>query len=152
MAVDFVIRNARLPGSPEIVDIALEAGKIAAIAPGFVCEAPEYDACGRLACGGLIETHIHLDKAGIIGRCSICSGTLAEAISETAKAKAAPHGARIVWKPKKRFTNHESTTPTKMPSRPPRLDNVIVSTRNCRPTSCDSSTGNKLSAMLFATS
>lgn len=37
----------------------------------------------------MIETHIHLDKAGIIGRCVLCTGTLAEAVSETSKAKAA---------------------------------------------------------------
>ena len=35
-----------------------------------------------------METHIHLDKAGIMGRCAICAGTLAEAVRETAKAKA----------------------------------------------------------------
>ncbi|MBW8789610.1 MAG: amidohydrolase family protein, partial [Rhizobium leguminosarum] len=38
---------------------------------------------------GLIETHIHLDKAGIISRCNLCTGTLAEAVSETSRAKAA---------------------------------------------------------------
>jgi hypothetical protein len=43
----------------------------------------------RLVCSGLVETHIHLDKAGIVGRCAICTGTLSEAVSETAKAKAA---------------------------------------------------------------
>ena len=89
MALDLVIRNARLPDSAELTDIAIEAGAIAAIAPRFVCDSPEHDAEGRLVCGGLIETHIHLDKAGIIGRCAICEGTLAEAVSETAKAKAA---------------------------------------------------------------
>ena len=89
MAIDFAIRNVRLPHSVETTDIAIEGGLIAAIEPRFVCDAPEYDAGGRLVCGGLIETHIHLDKAGIIGRCSICEGTLREAVSETAKAKAA---------------------------------------------------------------
>ncbi|CAM5771626.1 amidohydrolase [Labrys miyagiensis] len=89
MAVDFVIRNVRLPGSQDMTDIVVEGGRIAAIAPGFVCDAPVHDAAGRLACAGLVETHIHLDKAGIIGRCMLCSGTLAEAIAETAKAKAA---------------------------------------------------------------
>lgn len=89
MAIDFVIRNARMAGSTEPIDIAFEAGRIAAIAPRFVCDAPEYDAGGKLACAGLIETHIHLDKSGIIGRCNLCTGTLAEAISETSRAKAA---------------------------------------------------------------
>jgi cytosine/creatinine deaminase len=89
MAIDFVIRNARLPESPEPADIAVSDGIVAAIAQNFVCDAPEHDAGGRLVCGGLVETHIHLDKAGIMGRCTICAGTLAEAVSETARAKAA---------------------------------------------------------------
>ena len=89
MAIDFAIRNVRLPHSLQPTDIGVEGGLIAAIEPGFVCDAPEHDAGGKLVCGGLIETHIHLDKAGIIGRCSICAGTLAEAVSETARAKSA---------------------------------------------------------------
>ncbi len=89
MAIDFAIRNVRLPNAVETTDIGVEGGLIAAIEPRHVCDAPEYDAGGRLVCGGLIETHIHLDKAGIIGRCAICEGTLGEAVRETAKAKAA---------------------------------------------------------------
>jgi cytosine/creatinine deaminase len=88
MAIDFAIRKVRLPHSLQSTDIGVEGGLVAVIEPGFVCDAPEHDAGGKLVCGGLIETHIHLDKAGIIGRCSICAGTLAEAVSETAKAKA----------------------------------------------------------------
>jgi cytosine deaminase len=89
MAIDFAIRNVRLPHSLQSTDIGVEGGLIAVIEPGFVCDAPEHDAGAKLVCGGLIETHIHLDKAGIIGRCSICAGTLPEAVSETAKAKSA---------------------------------------------------------------
>jgi cytosine deaminase len=89
MAVDFVLRNARLPHSETLQDIAVAGGKIAAVQERFVCDAPEADAEGRLVCAGLVETHIHLDKAGIVGRCAICQGTLAEAVSETAQAKAA---------------------------------------------------------------
>jgi cytosine/creatinine deaminase len=87
--MDLVIRNARLPNDGIATDIGIEIGRIAAIAPRIVCDAPEFDAGGRLACSGLVETHIHLDKAGIVGRCAICAGTLSEAVSETAKAKAA---------------------------------------------------------------
>ncbi len=89
MAIDFAIRNARLPNGLQPTDIGVEGGRIAVIESGFACDAPEHDAGGKLVCGGLIETHIHLDKAGIIGRCAICAGTLAEAVSETARAKAA---------------------------------------------------------------
>ncbi|MBY5334781.1 amidohydrolase family protein [Rhizobium leguminosarum] len=89
MAIDFVIRNARITGSTEPTDIAFEAGRVAAISPRFVCDAPHHDAGGKFACAGLIDTHIHLDKAGIISRCNLCTGTLSEAVSETSRAKTA---------------------------------------------------------------
>ncbi|PYE29219.1 cytosine deaminase [Rhizobium sp. PP-CC-3A-592] len=93
MTIDFVIRNARLQGREGVTDIAFENGVIAGIADSatrsFVCDAPERDAEGHLLCRGLVETHLHLDKAGIIGRCTLCTGTLAEAVAETSRAKAA---------------------------------------------------------------
>jgi cytosine deaminase len=46
------------------------------------------DLQGRLVLPGLIETHIHLDKACILERCSLMAGTLAEAIEQTRLAKA----------------------------------------------------------------
>jgi len=50
------------------VDIGVAGGKIVAIEKGLAAEAEIYDAGGRVACGGLIETHIHLDKSRIIDR------------------------------------------------------------------------------------
>lgn len=88
-ADDFVIRGAMLPGRAGIEDILVRAGRIAALGPDLVCDDPSFDAAGRLVTAGLVETHIHLDKAGIIGRCRICAGTLAEAVAETSMAKAA---------------------------------------------------------------
>jgi cytosine deaminase len=41
-----------------------------AIEPQLATEARVYDGQGRLACAGLIETHIHLDKSRIIDRCA----------------------------------------------------------------------------------
>ncbi|WP_174800921.1 amidohydrolase family protein [Martelella limonii] len=87
--IDFLIRNARLSGGETPVDIAFAGSRIASVATGIACDAPSFDAGGRLATPGLTETHIHLDKAGIIGRCALCEGTLSEAVRETAKAKAA---------------------------------------------------------------
>jgi cytosine deaminase len=52
------------------LDIAVEHGRIVAIARGISAEAEVYDAHGNLACPGLIETHIHLDKSRIIDRCA----------------------------------------------------------------------------------
>ncbi len=71
--MDFVIRNARLaeaaPDRPA-VDIGFRGGRIAAIERSITSQAPAYDAKGCLACAGLVETHIHLDKSRIIDRCA----------------------------------------------------------------------------------
>ncbi len=88
MSFDLVIGNVRLAGRPEPVDLGILAGRIAAIAPRIVDDAPRADGEGVLAFGGFVESHIHLDKACILDRCSICEGTLAEAVAETARAKA----------------------------------------------------------------
>lgn len=75
--MELVLRNARLPEQPAdapLVDIGIEAGRIAAIAPGLRAgregAAEEIDAGGRLVAPGLIETHIHLDKSRILDRCT----------------------------------------------------------------------------------
>lgn len=71
--MDLVIRNARLAGhAPDQppVDIGIENGRIAAIARGLTAGGVTYDAGGRLACPGLVETHIHIDKSRIIDRCA----------------------------------------------------------------------------------
>jgi cytosine/creatinine deaminase len=79
--MDLVIRNARLADratdktSDEFWDIGIERGRITALARSQSGEArgydgAVYDAGGRLACPGLIETHIHLDKSRIIDRCA----------------------------------------------------------------------------------
>ena len=69
--MDLIVRNARLPDRPpeEVWDIGAAGGKIVAIDRGLAGAADTYDAGGRLACAGLIETHIHLDKSRIIDRC-----------------------------------------------------------------------------------
>src|SRR5258708_25032662 len=70
--MDLIIRNARLADrrSDELTDIGIADGRIAAIEPGFSAEAEVYDAQGRLACPGLVESHIHLDKSRITDRCA----------------------------------------------------------------------------------
>src|SRR5690348_14572636 len=52
------------------MDLGIDEGRIAAIAPRLAADGPSFDAQGRLACPGLIETHIHLDKSRIIDRCT----------------------------------------------------------------------------------
>jgi cytosine deaminase len=70
--VELIVRNARLFDrlSDGPLDIAVERGRIAAIGRGISAEAEVYDANGNLACPGLIETHIHLDKSRIIDPCA----------------------------------------------------------------------------------
>ncbi|HEY4859336.1 MAG TPA: amidohydrolase family protein [Xanthobacteraceae bacterium] len=70
--MDLIVRNACLSDRPagELIDIGIEGGLIIAIERGLAAEAAVYDAKGRLACPGLIETHIHLDKSRIIDRCA----------------------------------------------------------------------------------
>lgn len=89
MRADTLLRDLHVPGRVETVDIALRDGRIAAMAPRLVCEAVDVeDFAGAFAFPGFVETHIHLDKACILGRCRICEGTLAEAVAETSRAKA----------------------------------------------------------------
>ena len=53
-AVDLILRNARLAGAApsSLVDIGVEAGRIAAIGSGLAAEGDSYDAAGRLVCAG----------------------------------------------------------------------------------------------------
>ncbi|MBX9591843.1 MAG: amidohydrolase family protein [Hyphomonadaceae bacterium] len=70
--MDLIIRGARLADriSAGPLDIGVSKGRIAAIEPKLDAAARIYAADGRLACPGLIETHIHLDKSRIIDRCA----------------------------------------------------------------------------------
>ena len=71
--MDLIIRNVRLAGGTapaDPVDIGIEKGRIAAIGPKLPASAKTYDAGGRLACPGLVETHIHIDKSRVIDRCA----------------------------------------------------------------------------------
>jgi cytosine/creatinine deaminase len=88
--MELVVKNARLPGGDDAVtDIVISGGKIAAIEPRVDSGRPSIDAEGRLVSPGFVETHIHLDKACILDRCTLTRGDLEEAIAEAAKAKAA---------------------------------------------------------------
>ena len=85
--MDLIIRNARVSGEAP-VDIGIAAGRIVAVEPALAADGPEYDAAGHLACGGLIETHIHLDKTRIIDRCPPEDGRNANAVPRVAAVKA----------------------------------------------------------------
>lgn len=78
------IMNARLANQPGLHSLLIEDGRFVA---ALAAPAETLDLQGALVLPGLIETHIHLDKACIIDRCRQQEGTLAEAIRETARAK-----------------------------------------------------------------
>ena len=85
-----ILRNARIDGRDDIVDIALDAGRIAAIEPpDVVRSARSLDVGGRYVSPGFVETHVHLDKSRILDRCDAPEGTLEAAIREVANAKSA---------------------------------------------------------------
>ncbi len=86
-AFDLIIRNALLRSSAAPVDIGVKGGRIAAIEPKLACEAVEIDAGGHLALPGFVDTHIHLDKACLLGRCGHNHGSVTEAIRAVAGMK-----------------------------------------------------------------
>src|ERR1700681_2838232 len=86
-AFDLIFRNARTRSQAIPVDIGVSGGRIAAIEPRLACEATEIDAGGRLVLPGFVDTHIHLDKACLLGRCGHDHGTVSEAISAVAAMK-----------------------------------------------------------------
>jgi len=88
MSLDLVLKGARLAHkSDELVDIGFKNGLIADIATHTRCDCPTENLDGRLVMGGFVDSHVHLDKSYISGRCNCVTGTLQEAIAETAKAK-----------------------------------------------------------------
>ncbi len=86
--MDLVFRNTRIADDAPLQDVAIENGKIAAIAPKFEGQATqEVDAAGRVLIPGLVESHLHLEKAYVKDRKPNRSGTLAEAIAVSAALK-----------------------------------------------------------------
>ncbi|MEN2750141.1 amidohydrolase family protein [Psychrobacter sp. FBL11] len=96
---DLTIKNAQLMGYQYPVDIHIKDGHIANIdvVEDDITDNESdkksktsknvYDAKGNFVCSGFFESHIHLDKACILDRCSVQEGTLQEAVEETGKAK-----------------------------------------------------------------
>ena len=85
--MELVVQGARLPEGGGLVDVGIAGGRIVAIEAGLPVDGPVLDAGGCLLVPGLVETHVHLDKACIADRCPAAEGTLAEAVRLTAAAK-----------------------------------------------------------------
>ena len=64
--LDYLVRNACLPGENTLVDIAVGQGKIIEIATSLTGDAPVFEADGQLISCGFVESHLHLDKACIL--------------------------------------------------------------------------------------
>jgi len=86
-ALDLIFRDATLPGRAGTVDVGVSGRRIAAIEPRIEADAPEIALHGRLAIAGFVDSHIHLDKACLLGRCGHVHGGLAAAIRAVSAMK-----------------------------------------------------------------
>ncbi|WP_108050114.1 amidohydrolase family protein [Bosea sp. 124] len=84
---DLIFRQARLAGHERPVDIGVRRGRFAAIAPALTVDAPEIVVGGRAVLPGFVDTHVHLDKACLLGRCGHLHGGLREAIAAVSAMK-----------------------------------------------------------------
>jgi cytosine deaminase len=80
--LDLLIRNANLPDGRTGVDIAVDNGLIADVAPAIDARAHrEIDAAGRLVSPPFVDCHLHLDSTLTYGQPRVnASGTLLEGI------------------------------------------------------------------------
>ena len=86
--MDIILRKIKIENYKDLKDIAIKDGKIVAIEDNIKgCASREINGEGRVLIPGLVESHIHLDKALIADRLPNRSGTLLEAIEVTGKLK-----------------------------------------------------------------
>ncbi len=85
---DLRLAACRLPDHTDLVDVAVADGRIAAIEPPTARPAAtRIDVGGRLVTAGLVEAHIHLDKAFLSERITAAAGSALEAIQLVGEAK-----------------------------------------------------------------
>ena len=82
------IINARVGDAHRHSELLVEDGYFVATFSKDASDWQTLDLHGQLIMPGLIETHLHLDKACIMQRCHLHEGTLAEAVAHTRAAKA----------------------------------------------------------------
>jgi cytosine/creatinine deaminase len=87
--VDLLLRGARLPDRDAPIDIAIVGPRIVGVDTAARTAHRTIDVGGRLVTPGLVESHIHLDKALLADRLTSTAGTLEEAIRLTGEAKRA---------------------------------------------------------------
>jgi len=86
--LDLALRRCRLPDRAEPVDLAIAGGRIRAVGPAHEPARETIDVEGRVVTPGLVEAHIHLDKALLVDRVGAAE-TAADAIRLTGLAKRA---------------------------------------------------------------
>jgi len=60
---DWMIRNVRIPGTSQLLDLAIQGGRFAEIGPALTgSTVQELEAHGRLVAPAFVEPHYHLDK------------------------------------------------------------------------------------------
>ncbi|MCX4093260.1 amidohydrolase family protein [Nocardia sp. alder85J] len=85
---DLVLRTARIDDDTGYVDIAISSGRITDIGPGLAVSGDiEIDCAGRVVIPGLVESHLHVDKALLDRERPNPDGTLAGAIAVTGELK-----------------------------------------------------------------
>lgn len=98
MPYDLIIRHARLHRQEGLVDLAIEAGLLAKIAPNLsqLTATREIDAAGRLLSPPFIDSHVHLDAVLTVGEPRYnTSGTLLEGIEIWSERKASLSVAEV---------------------------------------------------------
>ena len=85
---DVILSHARLWPGNDLTDIGIHDGRIAGLAPpGSLTARGSHDLCGRVVVPGLVDTHVHLDKACLICRCLDAGGGLKGAIAAVSQLK-----------------------------------------------------------------
>ncbi|MGF9694589.1 amidohydrolase family protein [Rhizobium sp. 0TCS1.26] len=85
---DVILSHARLWPETILRDIGIYDGRIAGLAPpGSLTARDSHDLGGRVVVPGLVDTHVHLDKACLICRCLDAGGGLKGAIAAVSQLK-----------------------------------------------------------------
>lgn len=88
MSIDLKIQAVRLPGRSGSWDVAIADGQIVDLAAVITESAVQViEGDDRLLIPGLVDAHIHLDKALLLERCPAQQGNFAEAMRETLRLK-----------------------------------------------------------------
>jgi cytosine/creatinine deaminase len=85
--IDLLLRDCRLPDGQAEVHLAISDGRIATVGREAPAAREVIEVDGRLVTPGLVDAHVHLDKALLHDRISATAGTAAEAIRLTGQAK-----------------------------------------------------------------